>query len=105
MLISLDVYPVENNIIVGELITVVNVRAANVVNDIKENIKNLVGGKMKHYETLIQRALDEALGELELKAKAKGYDGVIGVKISNPTVVDGGVEIVIYGNGYTLKSI
>jgi uncharacterized protein YbjQ (UPF0145 family) len=89
--------------ITGELITVVHVRAANVVNDIRENIRNLVGGRMKHYETLIETALTEALKELEEKAKEKNYDGVIGVKISNPLVVDGGVEIIIYGNGYTLK--
>jgi uncharacterized protein YbjQ (UPF0145 family) len=58
---------------------------------------------MKHYEKLISRALDEALAELENKAKEKNYDGVLGIKISNPMVVDGGVEIIVYGSGYTLK--
>jgi uncharacterized protein YbjQ (UPF0145 family) len=92
-----------SNIVIGELLTVVHVRAANVVKDIGENIRNLVGGRMKHYEKLISRALDEALAELENKAKEKNYDGVLGVKISNHVVVDGGVEIIVYGNGYTQK--
>ena len=99
MLIALD-HLNEPNIEVGELITVVVVRAAHIVKDIKENIKNMIGGKMSHYENLINLALDEALDELKKKATDKGYDGVIGVKISNPTVVDGGVEIVVYGNGF-----
>jgi len=99
MLISLDTLHKEN-IEIGELFTVVVVKAAHIVKDIKENIKNLIGGKMNHYETLIQTTLDEALAEIEKKAKYKGYDGVIGIKISNPTVVDGGVEIIVYGNGF-----
>lgn len=99
MLIALDTIH-KNNVEIGELITVVIVRAAHIIKDIKENIKNLIGGKMEHYEKLIELTLDEALNKLENKAKEKGYDGVLGVKISNPTVVDGGVEIIVYGNGF-----
>lgn len=88
---------------VGELLTVVTVMAANVVRDIRENIRNLVGGRMVHYERLIEDAIQHALGELEQKAKDRGYDGVIGVKISHPSVVEGGVEVIVYGNGFRLR--
>lgn len=100
MLISLDNLPQESTVEIGELLTVVVVKAANVARDIRENIRNLTGGRMKHYESLIQSAIDEALKELEQKAKNQGYDGVIGVKISNPVVVEGGAEIIVYGNGF-----
>lgn len=85
---------------VGELLTVVVVKAANVASDFFEAIRNLLGGSMKHYEKLIQDSVDTALEQLKQKAKDKGYDGVIGVKIANPTVVTGGVEIIVYGNGF-----
>jgi uncharacterized protein YbjQ (UPF0145 family) len=85
---------------VGELLCVCSVSAANVVRDIRENIRNLVGGEMRHYEVLIQRTVERALLALEEKAKSKGYDGVLGVKIAHPTVVEGGVEIIVYGNGF-----
>lgn len=88
---------------VGELLTSVTVMAANVVRDIRENIRNLVGGRMTHYEALIEEAVGVALADLEQKAKSRGYDGVIGVKISHPTVVDGGVEVIVYGNGFRLR--
>jgi uncharacterized protein YbjQ (UPF0145 family) len=88
---------------VGELLTAVSVMAANVVKDIRENIRNLVGGRMSHYEHLIETAVQQALGDLERKAKSRGYDGVLAVKISHPTVVDGGVEVVVYGNGFRLR--
>ncbi len=85
---------------VGELFVAVAVRAANVVNDLRENIRNLVGGRMSHYERLIDEAVRAALADLEAQAQARGYDGVIGVKISHPSVVDGGVEVVVIGNGF-----
>jgi uncharacterized protein YbjQ (UPF0145 family) len=59
---------------------------------------------MVHYERLIERGVAHALEDLDVKAKAKGYDGVIGVKIANPTVVDGGAEIIVYGNGFRRRN-
>jgi uncharacterized protein YbjQ (UPF0145 family) len=98
MLIALD--HLHEDVEIGELLVVTTVYAANVVKDVRENIRNLIGGRMKHYEGLIQSAIEQALADLERKAKDKGYDGVIGVKISHPTVVEGGVEVVVYGNGF-----
>ena len=99
MLIALDHHP-SAQIELGELLTVVNVSAANVVKDIRENIRNLVGGRMSHYEVLVEQAVNSALAELDAKALSLGYDGVIGVKISHPSLVEGGVEVVVYGNGF-----
>lgn len=103
MLIALDVIP-DRPVEIGELLVVVVVNAANVVKDIRENIRNLVGGRMPHYENLIQSGISAALSELEAKARAGGYDGVVGVKISHPTLVEGGVEIVVYGNGFRYRT-
>ncbi|MBK07876.1 MAG: hypothetical protein CL920_22070 [Deltaproteobacteria bacterium] len=76
------------------------VRAANVVSDIRENIRNLVGGRMGHYEKLLQQATEEAIETLKAKAEENGYDGVIGMRIAHPTVVEGGVELIVYGSGF-----
>lgn len=102
-LITLD-HPHNPEIEVGELIAVVVVYAANIARDIRENIRNLVGGRMSHYESLIAKAIEQGLSDLEEKASSKGYDGVLGVNISHPVVVDGGVEVIIYGNGYRLST-
>lgn len=85
---------------VGEFFVTVVVRAANVVSDIRENIRNLVGGRMTHYEGMIQRAVEEAIDETKRKAREAGYDGVMGLKIAHPSVVDGGVELIVYANGF-----
>lgn len=87
----------------GELLSVSAVTAANIVKDMRENIRNLVGGEMKHYEALTERTLERAFGRLEAKARERGYDGVLGVRIANPKVVEGGVEVIVYGNGFRFK--
>lgn len=101
MLIALDCP--HDDVEIGELIVSVAVSAANVVRDIQQNIRNLVGGRMIHYENLVEGAIERALEQLEQKATEKGYDGVLGVKISHPSVVEGGVEIIVYGNGFRYK--
>ena len=100
-LIALD-QPHRSDAEVGELLFVVVVYAANIVRDVRENIRNLVGGRMSHYESLIEKAIEQGLSDLEQKAADRGYDGVLGVKFSHPLVVDGGVEVILYGNGYRL---
>ncbi len=54
MLIALDV-PHED-VEIGELLVVVTVYTANIVKDVRENLRNLVGGRLVHYEQLIQSA-------------------------------------------------
>lgn len=102
MLYTPDTLPTEVEL--GELLTVCAVTAASVVKDVRENLRNLVGGELKHYEALTEKTLERALQKLEAKATERGYDGVLGVKIATPKVVEGGVEIVVYGNGFRHKN-
>ena len=85
---------------VGELFSVTNVKATNVTYDLLEYIKNIFGGKMKKYSELLDEALNECLKEILNGAKENGYDGIVNLRVSNPNVVDGGVEIILYGNGF-----
>lgn len=89
---------------VGELLIATAVCSVNVVKDMRENIRNLTGGVMLHYEKLLQDALERATTSLREKAQEKGYDGVVGLKISHPSITDGSVEVVIYGNGFRYLS-
>ncbi len=99
MLVAIDHIPGEP-IELGDMVTVVNVSAAHVVKDIRENIRNLMGGRMVHYEELMRNAVNTALKELDEAALAKGYDGVIGVRLSHPSLVEGGIEVVAYGSAF-----
>lgn len=83
----------------GAFLFASSVCAANVVRDIRENIKNLTGGNLYHYEDLIERSVARAMDRLAEKARALGYNAVVNIRISHPAVVDGTVSVTVYGNG------
>ena len=98
MLYTTDTLP--QPVELGELLSVCAVGTTNVVKDVRENIRNLVGGELKHYEALLAKTLARAFGRLEQQAAAKGYDGVLGVRVVSTKVTEGGAEIIVYGNGF-----
>lgn len=82
------------------MIWVAVVSAANILRDLREMITNTFGGRMRRYERLMEVTLQRALTELETKAREKGYDGCLAVRISHPRLADGACEIFIYGTGF-----
>lgn len=84
----------------GEIVYACAVSGANVLRDMREAIVNTIGGRMSRYEALLDATIARALEVLTEKAAAKGYDGVLGVKISHPVITDGAVEIVVAGTGF-----
>ena len=84
----------------GDVLTATAITAANIIKDIREHITNTFGGEMSRYEELVDLTVERALERLREKAHAGGYDGVCGLRIANPSVVDGGVEVIVYGTGF-----
>ena len=84
----------------GELLSACAVTAANIIKDLREHITNTFGGEMKQYEALIEQTMERALTRLDEKAREKGYDGALAVRISHPSLVEGGVEVIVYGTGF-----
>jgi len=104
MLIFVDLpEDLKNRVQIGELLYASGVVAANAVKDFKENIRNLIGGPMYHYEDLVEKAIERAIERLKEKAKRSGYDGLTGFRISHPSLVEGGAEVVVYANGFRWK--
>ena len=85
----------------GEMVYACAVSGANVLRDMREAITNTLGGQMTHYEALLDKTIARALDTLSERAREKGYDGVLGVRISHPTITDGAVEVVVAGTGFT----
>lgn len=95
--------PTGQPIELGPLYSHCNVKAANVAKDLVENVRNVFGGRMHHYSRLIDTAVDEAIEATLASVRADGYQGLCDLRIATPTVVDGGVEVVIYGNAFRIR--
>ena len=66
----------------GEIVYAVAVSGANILRDMREAIVNTIGGRMSKYEALLDQTIARALETLAERARAKGYDGVLDVRIS-----------------------
>lgn len=84
----------------GGLVTAYAVTAANIIKDVREKITNTFGGRMTRYEALVEETVERALDRLAEKAREEGYDGCLAVRIGHPNLVEGGVEVVVYGTGF-----
>ncbi len=71
-------------------------------------LRNLIGGRMTSYETLLDRGRREAILRMKQQAKARGANMVFNVKMETASISkDGGsalgsVEILAYGTATTV---
>ncbi|MEF8878161.1 MAG: YbjQ family protein, partial [Haloarculaceae archaeon] len=63
------------------------VRARNVGRDITQGLRNLAGGELKAYTTLMSDAREEAIVRME--AEGMGADAVVGVRFVTAEVTQG----------------
>jgi uncharacterized protein YbjQ (UPF0145 family) len=84
----------------GEMVFACAVSGANLLRDIREAVVNTIGGHMTKYEALLDQTIARALDVLAERARAQGYDGVLGIRISHPTITSGAIEVVVAGTGY-----
>jgi len=87
----------------GSLLHARAVRASNVVRDVQEQLRNLLGGRMNRYEVLVAETTELAFENFRLLLAKHGWEGAVAVRLSAPTVVEGGCVIVIYGTPFKVQ--
>lgn len=78
------------------------VRARNVGRDLTQGFRNLAGGELKAYSTLLATARDEALNRMEDDAREMGADAVVNVRMETSEVTQGASEVIAYGTAVKL---
>jgi uncharacterized protein YbjQ (UPF0145 family) len=78
------------------------VRARNVGRDITQGLRNLAGGELKSYSSLLTEARDEAIARMEADGAEMGADAVVNVRIETSQVAQGASELIAYGTAVRL---
>jgi uncharacterized protein YbjQ (UPF0145 family) len=78
------------------------VRARNVGRDITQGFRNLAGGELKAYSTLLADARDQAIERMEADAVEMGADAVVNVRMETSEVTQGASEVIAYGTAVRL---
>lgn len=74
-------------------------------------LRNIVGGNVKSYETLVDRARREAILRMKEQAIAKGAQMIVNLRLETSTIGDsanrkgsiGSIEVIAYGTAVTLN--
>ena len=78
------------------------VRARNIGRDLSALLKNVVGGEVSEYTTLLAQSREEALQRMKAVAVQKGANAIIGRRFMTSMVSQGSAEILAYGTAVVI---
>lgn len=87
------------------VVTAEVVYGSNALRDFFAGIRDIIGGRTGSYEKVFKQGQEEALAELEERARRKGADAVIGIEIDTGTinVDDKGALLLVTASGTAVK--
>jgi uncharacterized protein YbjQ (UPF0145 family) len=85
------------------LVNAQSIIGANMFKDIFAGLRDLVGGRSKTYEGVIEEAKNDALRELQEKARSLGADAILGVDLDFETVGASGSMLMVIATGTAVK--
>jgi len=95
--------PADWRVVDARLVTGCAVIALDYFKVFAGNLRNMFGGRMKGYETLVERGRREAIVRMLAEARSAGAHAVWNVRIETATISGGnqqkpgGVEVIAYG--------
>lgn len=101
-LYNIDYIPGREIIAIG-LVRGSTIQAKNVVSDVGQGLKGLVGGELKAYTQMMDAARDIATRRLIDEAMAHQADAVVNVRYTTSAVTQGAAEILCYGTAVRFK--
>ena len=79
------------------------IQTRNAFSDIGQGLKTLVGGELKAYSEMMEKARNIAVERIIEEATTMGADAIINVKFGTSSVMAGAAEILVYGTAVKFK--
>lgn len=79
------------------------VRARHAFSDIGASLKNIVGGELKAYTSLLEEARTESLERMKKQAEQLGANAVINVRFTTSAIAQGASELMAYGTAIRVE--
>lgn len=99
--VNIDHIPGREFTILG-LVTGSTIQSKHIGSDIGQSFKTIVGGELKAYTAMMEKARNVATQRMEEAAHKLGADAVVNVRYSSSTVAAGAAEILCYGTAVKL---
>ena len=85
------------------IVTGSTVQTVNALRDIGASLKNLVGGEVKKYNEMMEKARNLAIDRMVEQASSMGADAVVAVRFSSAQIMQGAAEVMASGTAVNFK--
>lgn len=89
-----------------EALGVVNgstIQSKNVFSDFGQSLKNIVGGELRSYTQMMEKARRIATDRMIEQAERLGADAIIGVRYTTSAIMAQAAEVMVYGTAIRTK--
>ena len=87
-----------NGVVFGEVIT-----GVNFIRDLAASIRNVIGGRSGSYEEELIKARNQAMEELEQRARELGADAVVGIDVDYEVLGADNGMLMVTASGTAVK--
>ena len=79
------------------------IQSKNFVSDFGQGLKSIVGGELKSYTEMMEKARKQATQRMVDEAVKMGADAVIGVRYTTSAIMAQAAEVLVYGTAIKYK--
>ena len=79
------------------------IRAKHLGSDILSVLRHMVDGELTEYTKLLAESREQALDRMIAEAGSQNADGIVGLRFTTSTVMQGSAELLAYGTAVRLR--
>ena len=79
------------------------IRSKNVVKDITQGLKTIVGGELKAYNEMMNEARALATKRMVEDAEKMGADAIVNIRYASAAIMQGAAEVIAYGTAVKFR--
>ncbi|RXI98331.1 YbjQ family protein [Anaerobacillus alkaliphilus] len=79
------------------------IQAKHIGSDLLAGLKNIVGGEIKEYSDMMDKARKVAISRMVKDAEGMGANAIVAMRLQTSSVMNGAAEIVAYGTAVVVK--
>ncbi len=79
------------------------IQTVNAIRDIGAGLKTLVGGELKKYNQMMDKAREIATERMVEEAEQLGADAIVGVRFTTSSIMQSAAEVMAYGTAVKIQ--
>lgn len=79
------------------------IQSKNVFSDFGQSLKNIVGGELRSYTSMMEKARKIATDRMIAQAEAMDADAIIGVRYATSAIMAQAAEVLVYGTAIRFR--